>query len=86
MTPSINLQTKTGLELYNSTNTQYRYSKEHNFLTEFKYSLTMRYTNLEKKLIDWIDTHEMETEEEMSYWRNQAETITVLKYFAERLV
>lgn len=84
MKPAINLQTQVGYDKYSCVQSQFDYSKENDFLNEFKYHIALTATKLEKQLIRWIDSHEVESAEEMKEWRERAECVSVLKYFSTR--
>lgn len=83
--PPIFIHTKEGLDFYKEMNKKFEDAKSNNLLTEFKNLIIIDSVKIERNFNLWLDEHDLDTAENLKYFRVEADKCAVRSYFGRRV-
>ena len=80
------IQTPYGIKFYHVIQSKFDFCKRNDLASWFQAYESVNGVKEEKALIQWLETHPMESSDEMRYWKEKSDEIAIRNYFIKRNV
>ena len=85
MSIPVSIQSTNGLKFYRTVSSQWDLTRKVNLTQWFKNYLSMRNAVNTVQLTSWLGDRELTTTQEMQFWKEEADKISVRNYFINKV-